>query len=1045
MKDVSKQAPLERREDTRYRRLWSGAIVLVIALGLAFPAGNAFAQADATTVLNYFLLAIANLLNWIINALGSLLIMIVDLIIQVAQFNTFTKAAPVQAGWPLVRDVTNMFFIVILLVTAFSTIVRWSKFQYKQILPKMLLMAVLINFSLPILGLAIDFSQVLMLTFVNAFKAAAGGNFVAALKLDKIMQLRTDQSYLQQLQSNTNTQLHDLLGAEILAIIIMGMSTTLVAIMLVYLIARIVGLWLSLIMSPAAFLMTAMPSTIASKMSGVADEFWGKFGALCSGGPIMAFYLWLTLATVQNGGFNALTVQNYAGSGEVSQVQAYFATAIGDVTQFGTYIVAMVMMFMGVSSAVSWSKQVAPVVGSVSEKVRRYGTNATKFLAYGGLAAGGAIGVRGVGAGAVGVGNFVDRRTNVTGRVGGRLQRFGAATGITPLATAGAYVAGTRRRAVERHAERLEKTTDKLSPAEKLAIFEKRARRGNADEKKAAEHKIIKSAFTKGGMDYFEGKYANDATAKTLKQRAAGRGPEAEDAKVALKAYTKKKRDDELRSKLSEYEKSVKGNSEEEEWVREKVREKMPVYAEKVAEHATAEMGKDQMYFKKIRQDQFEDGAAVTGLMAGADRFLNGNAIDMDSVLGKATTGNSVRAKIMREHVSRLVAAAQATGDPTITAETLLKNPEKLKELGFMGGRYEEDKRKPNGFAFVNVSEFENAHPAPAAEAEPEAQGAPGRRRARVLRDEGEIRAGRQMIEEQERIINDAQYPDPDNLRARNARLQPGWRPGNEQAPVADTLEIARARERINNIRQDMVNAGAGFDEAYSLEHEAFRTAEDREAFGNHVEHIHEQGRGNEIVYQNIDLDVLDRNPDGPNAAREAFVDHTNVADLHGAFERAEGSKNKAVLDNIAHMVRAVVSQGAHIESMIDQHNQRVNEANSKYIKQVGPSNVDQNRLQKTVDKQQISQIAMTPPDQNRGQNIETALRQALQGTNFEMNRNDLNAIRKREEVRQDRFLSALERVASPRAARAVRGSGATAAPTNPQAQPPPNRRGGNT
>jgi len=74
-----------------------------------------------------------------------------------------------------------MSFILILLIIAFATILRQESYS-KKLLPKLLIMAVLINFSRTIFGLLIDFSQVIMLTFVNAF-SAGGGYFIKALEL----------------------------------------------------------------------------------------------------------------------------------------------------------------------------------------------------------------------------------------------------------------------------------------------------------------------------------------------------------------------------------------------------------------------------------------------------------------------------------------------------------------------------------------------------------------------------------------------------------------------------------------------------------------------------------------------------------------------------------------------------------------------------------------------------------------------------------------------------------------------------------------------
>jgi hypothetical protein len=233
----------------RFERVWRISVACVTTGGLLFP--TAFAQADMVKdLLNYLMLGVATVLSWIITFCGYLVILLVGVLVDVAQYNDFVNAAPVLAGWPLVRDITNMFFIVVLLLTAFATIIQWHKFDYRRILPKLLLMAVLVNFSKTLIGLLIDFSQVLMLTFVNGFKAAAAGNFVTALKLDKMLSLGKDQTGTEDMSRQAKDPvLLKLLLAELLAIFFLGITIVMLLILIVYLIARVVGLWLALIMS----------------------------------------------------------------------------------------------------------------------------------------------------------------------------------------------------------------------------------------------------------------------------------------------------------------------------------------------------------------------------------------------------------------------------------------------------------------------------------------------------------------------------------------------------------------------------------------------------------------------------------------------------------------------------------------------------------------------------------------------------------------------------------------------------------------------------
>src|SRR3989338_8588776 len=153
--------------------------ILITAVGLTAPQ---FAYAAFQWLSD----SIAWLLLLIAGIIGELTITLIGLLVDVAQFNNFIDAPAVARGWVIVRDVCNMFFIVILLLIAFGSVFHIEEYQYKKILGKLLIMAVLINFSKSIAGFFIDISQVVMLTFVNGFHEAAAGNFLTGFHISEM-------------------------------------------------------------------------------------------------------------------------------------------------------------------------------------------------------------------------------------------------------------------------------------------------------------------------------------------------------------------------------------------------------------------------------------------------------------------------------------------------------------------------------------------------------------------------------------------------------------------------------------------------------------------------------------------------------------------------------------------------------------------------------------------------------------------------------------------------------------------------------------------
>lgn len=80
------------------------------------------------------------------------------------------KLGAIIIGWGIVRDITNIFFVLIILGIAISTILRIQGYQAKALLPKLIIIALLINFSLTIGLVIIDFSNILALQFYDKLR-----------------------------------------------------------------------------------------------------------------------------------------------------------------------------------------------------------------------------------------------------------------------------------------------------------------------------------------------------------------------------------------------------------------------------------------------------------------------------------------------------------------------------------------------------------------------------------------------------------------------------------------------------------------------------------------------------------------------------------------------------------------------------------------------------------------------------------------------------------------------------------------------------------
>lgn len=222
---------------------------------------------------------------WIlVKVCGIFLLISINGITLVGQYNDFINEAPIVEAWMLVRDLCNMFFILILLIIAFGTILKIEAYGAKQLLGKLLLMAILINFSRMICGIFIDFAQVIMLTFINAI-GTSGSNFVTALRAPDLLTV-AQATYTKDLD------FFNTLTGYIAGFIFLVIGTVVMIALLATLVMRVVMIWIHVVLSPFAFLLAAFPAGQT-----YARQWWGDFSKNVIVGPVLAFFIWMALYT----------------------------------------------------------------------------------------------------------------------------------------------------------------------------------------------------------------------------------------------------------------------------------------------------------------------------------------------------------------------------------------------------------------------------------------------------------------------------------------------------------------------------------------------------------------------------------------------------------------------------------------------------------------------------------------------------------------------------------------------------------------------------
>jgi hypothetical protein len=190
---------------------------------------------------------------------------------------------PLYEVWQYVRDLLNMAFIMVLLFSAFCTIFQVEQYNYKKLLWKIVLMALLVNFSFPITRFIIDASNILMYSLINtdittSFAGIAKGN-------GAFRDLLTPEKF-------DNMQL------IVASVMIFMLAITFLSVGILLLV-RMIALAILIIFSPIAFVGSILPGA-----SSYANDWWSNLFKYSFFGPIMILGVIITVKLMNGIGDN---------------------------------------------------------------------------------------------------------------------------------------------------------------------------------------------------------------------------------------------------------------------------------------------------------------------------------------------------------------------------------------------------------------------------------------------------------------------------------------------------------------------------------------------------------------------------------------------------------------------------------------------------------------------------------------------------------------------------------------------------------------------
>jgi len=208
------------------------------------------------------------------------------------------KNAFVTNGWGLVRDVSNIFFIVALLYVALKTILGLNVSDNKRLIGTIIVVALLINFSLFTTRVVIDASNIIAKIFYTSITAVDGdGQPAKGAKGERSVSVGLVSTFdPQHVIDQKNYEASGGIARFIFVTLILIGITLYTAyiffsVALLFL-ARVIGLWISMIFAPLAF----ASHTVSFKIPGFGhDDWWPELFKTAFLAPIFVFFLYMII------------------------------------------------------------------------------------------------------------------------------------------------------------------------------------------------------------------------------------------------------------------------------------------------------------------------------------------------------------------------------------------------------------------------------------------------------------------------------------------------------------------------------------------------------------------------------------------------------------------------------------------------------------------------------------------------------------------------------------------------------------------------------
>lgn len=259
---------------------------------ISFGAAKAGFVSDlVTSPLTSLLGFIVGTVNYLIGVIGSIFVQIGAYLIDwgIAINTNIVNDSFVARGFGVTLDIVNLGFVLAIILISFATILRLESYDMKKMLWKLIVAALLVNFSLTIAGVFLDFTGVFSQFFIDRVGGATGFSTALTNAFQPQNLLETSGKGLEAIGNDLNN-----MASIIASLFFTVFFTIIVAIVMigtaVMIFLRYIHVTILLILMPFAWLFWVLPF-----YSHLAGKWWDNFLRWTFFMPAALFFIYLAM------------------------------------------------------------------------------------------------------------------------------------------------------------------------------------------------------------------------------------------------------------------------------------------------------------------------------------------------------------------------------------------------------------------------------------------------------------------------------------------------------------------------------------------------------------------------------------------------------------------------------------------------------------------------------------------------------------------------------------------------------------------------------